>query len=192
MPRAIIRDAEIDKRIKDALRSGNSRTCAAGFGRISYDTFKRWFDKDELFRFLVEDAEHEAETEAVAVIRKAMQGYKVEKTSTKTKTYQKNVGTATKPVMVDVTETETNTSTSYEFSERAAEWWLERRRPKDYAQFVLDPTKLSKEQIAEFLRSEGGIPEEGDGDAITAIEYYDKPAASASGADIDTGAVETV
>lgn len=57
--------------IMDALRGGNTRTCAAEYAGISYDTFKRHFDADTEFGDAVKKAEAECEVRNVAMVLKA-------------------------------------------------------------------------------------------------------------------------
>lgn len=54
-----------------ALQGGSTRTCAAEYAGISYDTFKRHFDADTDFGDAVKKAEAECEVRNVAIVLKA-------------------------------------------------------------------------------------------------------------------------
>lgn len=142
-----------EKRILESLRAGNTRTASAGYGGISKDTFYEWLKEFPDFSDAVKKAESDCEVAFVAVIKKAATGHPVEKTVTKTR------------IVGGVSETETTTTRYTEYSWQAGAWWLERRKPEDYARFVLDPTKLSPEQVAEIMRLASGGDPAGDGAA---------------------------
>lgn len=59
MPRPTKYNPAVAGLICDALKLGASRTAAAEFAEISYDTFKRWFDGNAEFCGLVKKAEAE-------------------------------------------------------------------------------------------------------------------------------------
>lgn len=62
---------QITEAILLALQGGNTRTCAAEYAGISYDSFKRWFDADTEFGDAVKKAEADCEARCVAHILKA-------------------------------------------------------------------------------------------------------------------------
>lgn len=125
MPRPTKRTPEVEARICDVLRTGNTRKAACDYAGIDQDTFANWLARFSDFSDAVKKAESECEVRNVALIQKAAQ------------------------------ETWT-----------AAAWWLERRRPDDWAR-------------KDKLQHEGGI-------RVTVAYEGDKanPAAPASGADI--------
>lgn len=141
---------ETEARILEALRAGNTRRTAAEYGGITVTTFCDWVNRFPEFSEAVKKAEADCVAAMVAVIKRAATGYPVKKTVTKTR----EVG--------GVAETETTVTEYIEHSWQAAAWYLERRIPEDFARFVFDPSKLTPEQMAEFLRHQAGGGAPGD------------------------------
>lgn len=115
---------EIQERICQAIRTGNTRKDAAAYAGVSERAMAYWQargrrrKKGRYFQFLqaLQKADADAICRNVAVIQKATQGGTVVSRKTITR----------KDGSVEVSET---------FSEpqwTAAAWWLERRRPDDY------------------------------------------------------------
>lgn len=144
------RTKEVEVKIGEALRAGNTRKAACHYAGISQETFCTWVEQFPEFSELVKKAEADCEVAFVAVIKKAAVGHPATKIVTKSRTIN------------GVTETETTTTEYTEYSWQAGAWWLERRKPEDYARFVLDPGKLSSEQIADLLGSGKGGTAPGD------------------------------
>lgn len=141
-------------RICDALRAGSTRAASARYAGIGKNTFYEWYKAFGDFRDAVKKAESDCEVSCVATIIKAAAGHDVERTSTKTRTYlqapkQTSGDGLGQPILV--TETETTVIRSREFSWQAAAWWLERRRPEEWAKFTVDPAKLTAETLAGVL-----------------------------------------
>lgn len=125
MPRPTKRTPEVEAKICEVLRSGNTRRAACDYAGISQDSFGRWLESSADFADAIKKAEAHCEVRNVALIQKAS-----------------------------------------EENWTAAAWWLERRRPDDWAR-------------KDKLQHEGGVK--------IAVSYEgDKanPAAAASGADI--------
>ena len=146
---------EVLAKLCEALRLGAPRRAACAHAGISEDTFRnRYKDTvDSSFSDAIKKAESDAEITALASIKKAASGYPVLRIVTKTVTTavkdSKGVvvlGEDGKP-MYYTDETKTVTE-SREFSWQAGAWLLERRKPEDYARFVLDLTKCTPEQIS--------------------------------------------
>ncbi len=153
--------AEIQTRICEALRVGNTRTAAAAHAGIVRATFYNWLDRganprrttrgkifkaDEDFLDTVTRAENAAEVRCVAAIQKAAQGWPVKKTTTKTD--KKIIGRDDQGNPVYGTETSTTVVEYTEYDWRAALEWLQRRYPKQWG------LRLRIEQIVEDELSE--------------------------------------
>ena len=134
---------ETTKTIADLLRNGNTRQASYIFAGIGAETFHRWLNNKREFREAIELAEAEAETHAVAVIKRAAIGEKTRKTVTKT--YKRG----------DVTVTETTVTESVEYDWRAAAFFLERKNPKAWRERKsVDVSDLTDEKLIALLEEE--------------------------------------
>lgn len=117
-------------KICEALLAGTTRESAAQYAGIGSRTFSRWLadgrraasGKFRQFWLAVEAAESECQRGLEKVILKAAQG--IDETTTKTTAGIDKDGNK-------IVRTETTKRTVYDV--RAAEWWLERRRRRDYS-----------------------------------------------------------
>lgn len=148
---------EVTAKICEALRTGNTRRAACAYAGIDQDTLGNWLRRSSDFSDAVKKAESDCEISYAAVIKRAAVGHDVYKKVTKTKT----VG--------EVSVVETTETISREFEWQAAAWWLERRKPEDYARFVFDPSKLTPEQMADIIGPESGAGAEARSNVV--VEY---------------------
>jgi hypothetical protein len=95
----------------NVLRGGNTREAAAAAIEVDPDTFGRWTRTNAEFRRAVEHAEHEAELLFASRIRKSAVEAEVVETFDRAGNLLRRV-------------------TKYDW--KAAAWWLERRRPKEW------------------------------------------------------------
>jgi len=72
MPRPTKYNADIEKKICDALRAGNTRKASYEYAGIDDATFFRWMLSNASFASAIKKAEADAEVSAVAIIKKAM------------------------------------------------------------------------------------------------------------------------
>lgn len=168
------RTPEVEQRIFDALRTGNTRKDASHYGGISQETFLQWFHRFPEFAESVTRAESDAAIRNVAMLQKAATGYD----KTETKTVQKiafrereilHPDGRRETIKEPYPYTETTTTVSKEFDWRAAESWLKRRRRDEWGD-SLAFGKMSDEQLISYItgsidagasRGAGGSGEEG-------------------------------
>lgn len=138
---------EIQRRLCDALRTGNTRTAAAHAG-IGRATFIEWMRRGQDPRYTrrgklradckdfvdfavaVTGAENVAEIGCVAVLKKAAHGWPVKRTTTKEA--KKYIGKTEDGKPTYATETTTTVVEYTEYDWRAAFEWLQRRHPKQW------------------------------------------------------------
>ena len=145
---------DVQKRLCDALRAGNTRQAAAAYAGVHRSQFYRWLERGEKakrgkfrdFRDTATRAENAAEVRCVAVLQKAAQGWPVKKTTTKTS--KKIIGRDEAGNPVYATETSTTVVEYTEYDWRAALEWLQRRYPKEWG------LRVKIEQIVEDELSE--------------------------------------
>jgi hypothetical protein len=143
MPRHLSRTPEIDARLVEGLRTGNTRRASCAYAGISDDTLRRWL-KDENqpdFAELIEEAESFAERAMAGVLEKAALGYDVreEKTTSRSEVKMKvttnsDGTTIEEPVVVTLTDTESFYTRRFDW--KAAESWLKRRRRQEWGDNV--------------------------------------------------------
>ena len=167
---------EIQRRLCDALRAGNTREAAASYAGIARSTFYNWLErgrnprrttKGRVFKadkgfldFLdtVTRAENEAEVRCVAVLQKAAHGWPVKKTTTRTE--KKIIGKTKAGRPLYGTETATTVVEYTEYDWRAALEWLQRRYPKRWG-LRLRIEQIVEDELTEAMdRLEAGLDRE--------------------------------
>ena len=155
---------EIQTRLCEALRAGNTREAAAEYAGISRATLYEWIRRGRNpeytrrgklrancrdfvdFVDTLTRAENAAEVRCVAVLQKAAHGWPVKKTTTKTD--KKIIGKTEEGHPIYGTEVSTTVAEYTEYDWRAALEWLQRRYPKRWG------LRLRIEQIVEDELSE--------------------------------------
>lgn len=129
---------DVQKRICEALRAGNTRKASAAFGGVDYATFAEWISRGEdrnrrksnvefaEFAEAVTRAESECEVENVAILKKAATGWETK--TTRTKRWKEKVGEQF------IQMEESVTTVGREFDWRASLEWLKRRRKDDWSE----------------------------------------------------------
>lgn len=163
MARPTKRTPELEKRLLDALRGGNTRRAACTYAGITDETFSIWLKSFPGFLELVTHAEAQVEVRSVAILQKAAGGYE----TTETRTADRHFIKKTRRTLPDgsvleeavpVKVTETTTITRHESDWKASLEWLKRRRRDDWGDKQLlehsgaigrgpDLTKLSQSQL---------------------------------------------
>lgn len=105
-----------------SLAHGATRTASAEAAGISYDSFKRWYDKKPDFKAAVKTAEAKAVLHRVEKIHQAIEGG-LERRKVVTTRFEDEDGVRTTTV---------TTETFIDGNWTAAAWWLERRHWLDF------------------------------------------------------------
>ena len=167
---------EIQQRLVEALRAGNTREAAAAYAGISRSTFYNWLErgrnprmtkKNRVFKAdkgfldfldIVTRAENQAEVRCVAVLQKAAHGWPVKKTTTKTD--KKIIGKTEDGHPIYGTEVSTTVAEYTEYDWRAALEWLQRRYPKRWG-LRLRIEQIVEDELSEALdRLQAGLDKE--------------------------------
>lgn len=131
---------ECVQKICTALEQGHARRVAYALAGISHECFSDWLNSKPEFSERIKSAEAVAEAEMIKTVLKAANGFR----NTRVKRTKNADGTIRE-----------ETSVEDQFTWQAAAWWLERRRPDDYA--ISHRVKLEVEDevraLLDFIRS---------------------------------------